>query len=177
MKSYEKLLEEKQFSKTEIKNAAIIMHPEWKWYNIKTEEISLLFEEWSNFTQLDKPIEDEFWNEFWDSEWFYMASRTQNLEIKKMIAFLSIWHGLAKKAATLYPLEQDEIKRIEYMRKAIKYKFDNNPKLKEKLMSTWEREIIEYTYRDDTFFGINQDTLQWKNILWKLLMEYRENNK
>lgn len=49
---------------------------------------------------------------------------TDNLEIKKMIAFLSIWHGLAKKSTKLYPLEQDEIKRIDYMRKAIKNKFD-----------------------------------------------------
>lgn len=37
--------------------------------------------------------------------------------------------------------------------------------------------IIEYTYRNDTFFWINQDTLKGSNILGKLLMEYRDNNK
>ena len=177
MQEYKILLQEKQFSKEEIQNAAIIMHPNAKWYNIKAEEISQVFEEWSNFTPLKKPIEDEFGNKFRDSEWYYMAQRTNDPETKEMIAFLSIWHGLAKKSTQLYPLEQDEIKRIEYMRNAIKNKFDENAVLKEKLMSTWDREIIEYTYRKDTFFGIDQNTLKGKNILWKLLMEYRDNNR
>ncbi len=177
MKEYKDLLQEEQFSKEDIQYAAIIMHPNAKWYNIKAEEISQVFEEWSNFTALESPIEDEFGNEFRDSEWYYMAQRTEDLEIKKMIAFLSIWHGLAKKSTQLYPLEQDEIKRIDYMRKAIKNKFDKNPTLKGKLMGTWNKEIIEYTYRQDTFFGIDQNTLKGKNILWKLLMEYRDSNK
>lgn len=177
MKEYKDLLQEEQFSKEDIQDAAIIMHPNGKWYNIKAEEISQVFEEWSNFSHLEKPIEDEFGNEFRDSEWYYMAQRTDDPEIKKMIAFLSIWHGLARKTRQLYPLEQDETKRIEYMRKAIKNKFDKNPTLKEKLMSTWDKQIIEYTYRKDTFFGIDQNTLKWKNILWKLLMEYRDSNK
>ncbi len=177
MKKHKELLNEEHFSKEDIKDAALIMHPGWKWYNIKAEEISQIFEEWSNFTPLENPIEDEFGNEFWDSEWYYMAQRTDNLETKKMIAFLSIWHWLAKKSAKLYPLEKDEIKKIEFMRKAIKNKFDWNCKLKEKLMNTKDKTIIEYTYRKDTFFGIDQNTLKWKNILWKLLVEYRNSNK
>jgi predicted NAD-dependent protein-ADP-ribosyltransferase YbiA (DUF1768 family) len=63
------------------------------------------------------------------------------------------------------------------MRNAIREKFDNNLELKQELLSTWDKEIIEYTYWGDVRFGINQDTLKWKNILWKLLMEYRDNNK
>ena len=177
MIDYKYLLHEEQFSKEDIQNSATIMHPKSEWYNITAEEVAQVFEEWSNFTALEKPITDEFGNEFRNSEWYYMAQRTDNLEIKKLIAFLSIGYGLAKKASQLYPLEQDEIKRIEYMRKAIKHKFDNNPKLKEKLMNTWDKVIIEYTYREDTFFGIDQKTLRWRNILWKLLMEYRNENK
>jgi hypothetical protein len=44
-------------------------------------------------------------------------------------------------------------------------------------LATEDRKIIEYTYWWDTRFWIDQDTLRWKNILWKLLMEYRDNNK
>jgi predicted NAD-dependent protein-ADP-ribosyltransferase YbiA (DUF1768 family) len=40
------------------------------------------------------------------------------------------------KARELYALEQDEEKRIEFMRNAIREKFDNNPKLKEELLNT-----------------------------------------
>ena len=81
------------------------------------------------------------------------------------------------KARKLYDLEQDEGKRIEFMRNAIREKFDNNPELKAELLATWDRQIIEYTYRWDVRFGINQNTWKWKNVLWKLLMEYRDNNK
>ena len=56
------------------------------------------------------------------------------------------------KARTLYNLEQDDVKRIEYMRNAIKQKFDRNPKLKEELKETGNKTIIEYTYWKDTRF-------------------------
>ena len=56
------------------------------------------------------------------------------------------------KARTLFNLEQDDEKRIDYMRNAIREKFDNNPKLKEELKRTGNKTIIEYTYRRDTRF-------------------------
>jgi predicted NAD-dependent protein-ADP-ribosyltransferase YbiA (DUF1768 family) len=63
------------------------------------------------------------------------------------------------------------------MRNAIREKFDNNPKLKEELLNTWNKLIIEYTYWRDIRFWIDQETLRWMNILGKLLMEYRDNIK
>ena len=62
------------------------------------------------------------------------------------------------KARQLYDLEQDEGKRIEFMRNAIREKFDNNPELKAELLETGDKEIIEYTYWGDIRFGINQNT-------------------
>jgi predicted NAD-dependent protein-ADP-ribosyltransferase YbiA (DUF1768 family) len=61
------------------------------------------------------------------------------------------------------------------MRNAIREKFDNNPKLKEELLNTWNKLIIEYTYWRDIRFWIDQETLRWMDILGKLLMEYRDN--
>jgi predicted NAD-dependent protein-ADP-ribosyltransferase YbiA (DUF1768 family) len=63
------------------------------------------------------------------------------------------------------------------MRNAIREKFDNNPKLKEELLNTWNKLIIEYTYWRDVRFWIDQETLRWMNILGKLLMEYRDSIK
>ena len=51
------------------------------------------------------------------------------------------------KARKLYNLEQDEEKRIEFMRNAIREKFDKNPELKAELLVTEDKKIIEYTYR------------------------------
>lgn len=173
----QELKNSRQYAPNEIQDSAIIMHPTLAAYNITTDQIAMLFEEWSNFTQLTTPIYDEYWNEFRDSEWYYMAARTTDIEIKKMISFLSIWHWLAKKSSKLFELDNNSDNRIMYMRDAIKKKFDSNPDLKQKLIDTWDLQIIEYTYRWDRFFGIDQSDLIWSNILWKLLMEYRDSIK
>ena len=177
--SNESLLTEESFSKNEILDAALVTHPHSKQINLTKEELGqiLIFENGSNLTLLENPIIDEYGNEYRCSEWYYMAQRVEDLWAKKIIAFLSTWFGLAMKARKLYDLEQDEEKRIEFMRNAIREKFDNNPELKAELLATGDRQIIEYTYRWDVRFGINQNTWKWKNILWKLLMEYRDNNK
>ncbi len=177
--SNESLLTEESFSKNEILDAALVTHPHSKQINLTKEELgqTLIFENGSNLTLLKNPIIDEYGNEFRCSEWYYMAQRVDDLWAKKIIAFLSTWFWLAMKARKLYDLEQDEEKRIEFMRNAIREKFDNNPELKAELLATGDRKIIEYTYRWDVRFGINQNTWKWKNILWKLLMEYRDNNK
>jgi len=172
------LLHEESFTKEEILDSALVTHPLAKNCNLTEEDLKkvLIFENGSNLTLLDNPIIDEYGNEYWCSEGYYMAQRVDNLEAKKIISFLSSWYSLAMKARTLYNLEQDDVKRIEYMRNAIKQKFDRNPKLKEELKRTGNKTIIEYTYWKDMRFWIDQATLKWMNILWKLLMEYRDNN-
>ena len=177
--SNEKLLTEEQFTKWDILDAALVTHPCSKQINLTKEELgqTLIFENGSNLTLLKNPIIDEYGNGFRCSEWYYMAQRVGDLWAKKIIAFLSTGFWLAMKARQLYDLEQDEGKRIEFMRNAIREKFDNNPEMKAELLATWDKEIIEYTYWGDIRFGINQNTWKWKNILWKLLMEYRDNNK
>lgn len=180
MYSNKQLLQSKTYAPDEIKEAALIIHPKnLKKYNLKIDEISQIFEEWSNFTVLKNPIVDKYWNEYRDSEWYYMAQRIESLSIKKLIAFSSFGFWLSKKAAYLYEwlLDKNPLQRIKYMRKAIKEKFDNNPDLQKLLLETNNRQIIEYTYRWDIFFGIHNGDNTWANILGKLLMEYRDNIK
>jgi len=177
--SNDRLFNEENFEKSDILDAALIIHPKAKQINLTRDELSqtFIFENGSNLTPLKNPIIDEYGNEYRCSEWYYMAQRIDDLWAKKVIAFLSTWYWLAMKARKLYDLDQDEERRVEFMRNAIREKFDNNPELKDELLATWDRNIIEYTFWNDVCFWINQDTLKWKNILWKLLMEYRDNNK
>jgi predicted NAD-dependent protein-ADP-ribosyltransferase YbiA (DUF1768 family) len=157
----------------EIEQAMLIMHPKAPIYNI-TPDLTHVFEIGSNFEQLRNPIIDEYGNTYRDSEWYYMAQRTDHLETKKMIAFMSIGKWLAKKASKRYDLEQDPAKRVIYMRNAVTQKFQKNPELEKKLLATGDKEIIEYTARNDRLFGIDQESLTGANALGKLLMEYRE---
>lgn len=130
----------------------------------------------SNLWQLVSPIVvDDM--QFWNSEGYYMAQRVPDLFTKKLIAKDSKISGSeSRKARKRYPMDQDEIRRIGYMRNAIKRKFDSNPDLKLKLLDINE-EIIEKNYWHDTFFGVDDKTLKGANILGKLLMEYRDQNQ
>lgn len=166
------ILELRLYSLEEIKNSALIVHPSViSKYKLKIWDILYVFEEWSNFTQLENPIYDEVWNEFWDSEWYYMSRRIADPEIRKMIAFSSLWHSISKRYAKLHELSNDDNIRIESMREAIRLKFENNPKLRQKLLETWKLQIIEYTFWWDDYFWVYSESLLWRNVLWKLLME------
>ena len=93
MKHYssEELLHEESFSKEEILDAALVTHPKAKACNLAEEDLEkvLIYENGSNLTLLKNPITDEYGNEYWCSEGFYMAQRTESLAAKKIIAFLS----------------------------------------------------------------------------------------
>ena len=132
----EELVHEETYSKEEILDAALITHPKAKSCNLTEDDLKkvLIFENGSNLKLLKNPIKDEFWNEYRCSEWYYMAQRTNSLAEKQIIAFLSTWFSLAMKARELFDLEQDDIKRAEFMRNAVKAKFDNNPELREELI-------------------------------------------
>ena len=120
--SNERLLTEEKFTRDEILDAALVTHPRAEQINLTKEELSqtLIFESGSNLTPLKNPIIDEYGNEYRCSEWYYLAQRVDDLWAKKRIALLSIWFWLAMKVRQLYDLEQDEKKRIEFMRNAIR---------------------------------------------------------
>lgn len=176
-----KILQTRKYSKKEIDKAMLIIHPKSDKYNIRPD-LANIFEEWSNFTRLENPIVDYLGNEFYDSEAYYLSQRVKNYEqdiyIQKLLSEISNSPIIKKskeynKIRQKYALDQDKNNRIIYMQKAIKQKFDKNPNLQTKLIESWDKNIIEYTYRGDVLFGIDQHSLQWANILWKLLVEYR----
>lgn len=171
------ILDSRIYTKDELKNAAVILHPSsiekyWIW----PQDVGAIFEQGSNFTRLKNPITDSEWNQYWDSEAFYMAQRFSDKTIRKMIALCSTEKHFSKKAAYILQeqMDTDPEKRVQYMRNALREKFLNNPGLAQKLKKTWTRDIIEFTYWWDVFFGISHNTMEGANILGKLLVETRE---
>jgi len=160
-----------------IQNAVLILHPQiLERYEITQQEFHAAFPRASNFSQLKYPIVDEHGLEYWDSEWYYMAQRFDCLDIKMKISKISKTKWKSKSEAYKYEefMNNDDNDRIEFMRNAIEKKFNGSKWRNEKLLETTGREIIEFTYWWDEFFGISHDTRTGRNILWKLLMEYRD---
>ena len=161
-----------------IQEAILILHPKVLGrYEISKWKFYAAFPHGSNFSHLKYPLKDEYGNVFQDSEWYYMALRFDNLEIKRRIAEESKVKGGSKREAYKYKefMDIDDNNRIEFMRESIQKKYDNSEWRREMLIKTWEKEIIELTYWKDMFFGICHKTRQWRNVLGKLHMEYRDN--
>ncbi len=166
----------KTYSREELREAAVILHPKHiEKYGVTPPDVGMIFEQGSNFTRLRNPIIDEKGNKYYDSEAFYMAQRFADPVIRKMIALCSTQNNFSKKVAYLLKdqMEIDMEKRMQYMRRALREKFLNNPALKRTLLKTGDRDIIELTYWDDSIFGISHETLTGSNILGKLLVETR----
>jgi predicted NAD-dependent protein-ADP-ribosyltransferase YbiA (DUF1768 family) len=171
------LLETRTYSREEIANAAVILHPKHiEKYGILPPDVGMIFEQGSNFTRLRNPIVDERGNAYYDSEAYYMAQRFSDPTIRKMIALCSTQRHFSKKAAYLLQdqMETDPEKRIEYMRKALREKYLNNPSLKRVLLKTKGRIIIELTYWNDRFFGVSHEDFTGSDILGKLSEEVRD---
>ena len=62
--------------------------------------------------------------------------------------------------------------KLDVMRKAIKLKFEQNPVMKQMLRDTKDKCLIEAS-KTDSFWGLGKNG-KGKNMLGKLLMEYRE---
>lgn len=135
----------------------------------------------SNFHQLKNPIVDEYGFEYFNSEGYYMALRTDDIDAKKDIASLSKLGGRESKSAKRkYKLEMNENFRVEFMKAAVYAKFDANPDLQHLLELTKNKEIIEKNWWHDNLFGVcdRKETLCpvlcGANILGKTLMDYRD---
>lgn len=132
----------------------------------------------SNYEQLQFPIIDNDRFEYWNSEGYYMAQRTNNFNEKQYISEASLKGGQASRnARKLFSLDNNEAHRITYMYKAVRAKFAANTYLAKKLQATGDVEIIEKNYWGDKFFGVCDRTLNGANVLGQILMVVREELK
>jgi ATP phosphoribosyltransferase len=116
--------------------------------------------------------DEEVWK---SSEHYYHAHKFKHnkevyLEIKNAKTAKQAYK-IAKR--NLDKIRQDwEVVKEFFMQKAIFYKFSQNQNLKQKLLATGSRELIEYSIKDPYWgIGINDNG---KNRLGQLLMELRE---
>lgn len=80
----------------------------------------------------------------------------------------------AKKLGRKVPLRPDwEAIKTDVMYNILKIKF-SNPDLKEKLLQTKNKILIEENTWNDTFWGVNKNTKTGENNLGKILMKIRE---
>lgn len=168
---------EETYSDERLQDAYLILHPDvLELYNITRTKYFEAYPRASNFSHLKYPIVDEHGLSYHDSEWYYMAQRFGDVATKEEISIGSQEKWGSKKVAYKYKgsMNNDPHDRIEFMRNAIREKFNGSKWRNEMLLDTWEREIIEFTYWWDDFFGICDKTRTWRNILGKLLMEYRD---
>ncbi len=132
----------------------------------------------SNYEQLQFPIIDEHRLEYWNSEGYYMALRSDHYPTKYQIAEASLKGGQSSRnSRKKFMLEMDEDKRIAFMQIAVRSKFAANTYLAKKLMDTGDVQIIEKNYWNDTLFGVDDKTLRGANCLGKILMHVREELK
>jgi len=108
------------------------------------------------------------------SEHYYQAHKTND-----PYTFDCIRHattpGISKKLGANVELRGDwnDVK-IDIMKKAIRYKFDQNLDIKEKLILTGEADLIEGNRWGDTFWGYDLNKHRGKNVLGNLLIELRQ---
>lgn len=105
-----------------------------------------------------------------NSEAAYMAAKTDNEEIKDI--FSKLCPRCAKAASRVIKLipNWDEV-RLSAMEEILFCKFNQNKDLREKLIATGDRELIEGNTWNDTFWGVCNGV--GENNLGKILMKIR----
>ena len=116
------------------------------------------YKSFSNFFELKNPVRFENMN-YWTVENAYVAGKTMNPSIRYRISQMSPWQAkgfgkkILKEDISANP-EWDDNYRVWLMEELIFQKFSLNLELKEKLIETGDRKIIEGNNWHDNFFGI-----------------------
>ena len=126
--------------------------------------------EFSNFSKYGFELDGEYWK---TSEHYFQAQKFENLAIKERIRNAKTPMEAAKLGRNRnYPLREDwEEVKDDVMRKAVLQKFETHSELKELLLSTGGKLLIEDT-QHDYYWGCGKDGTG-KNVLGKILMEIR----
>lgn len=113
-----------------------------------------------------------------NAEAAFQAQKCRNEDEKT--AFCGLPAAKAKRRGRQILLRSDwESVKFQLMEEIIRVKFNQNPKLAEKLLATGDRQLIEGNEWGDTCWGVDIRTGKGDNHLGKILMkvrsEYRKN--
>lgn len=111
-------------------------------------------------------------------EHFYQAAKTNDFKQKIVIAEADT-PGKAKRFGQEVDLIKDwNRKKISVMYRALKMKFDQNPDIKKKLISTFAYKLVESNYWHDNYWGNcfcdKCDKIRGQNYLGNILMIVRD---
>lgn len=105
----------------------------------------------------------------------YQELKFEDEEIRKKIAS-QVTPGDAKRTARQYKgkIRRDWIQiRVDVMKELVFCKFIQNRLLREKLIDTGDRKLIEGNTWNDTFWGVDLRTMKGNNILGEILEDIR----
>jgi len=124
----------------------------------------------SNFYTCKIVYENE---KYRSSEHAFQAAKTDDpLQIEKIKKATA---GQSKRLGRQASLRHDWEEKKDYiMLDILRYKFRANPKLKEKLIATYPKELIEGNNWGDKYWGVDIETGNGLNKLGKILMKVRE---
>jgi len=127
--------------------------------------------EFSNFARYPIAIEGKEWP---TSEHYFQAMKFEGTKIEEKIRLMSSPNSVARFARDRkLPLRKDWDKvRDKVMKKAVLVKFTQHSELRELLLSTGDRSIVERTHRD-SYWGDGGNG-KGKNMLGKILMDVRK---
>lgn len=106
------------------------------------------------------------------SEHAYVATKTKDLKLRKVIATLTT-PGIAKRYGRTMDVRNDWMQiRVQAMEYIVDQKFRQNHDLKRKLVMTHDLELVEDNTWGDTFWGVCDG--KGENHLGKILMQVRD---
>lgn len=125
----------------------------------------------SNFSPHPIVVDGKEWK---TTEAWYQAQKFTDANIQEQIRLKPTPKAskiLAQIGHPSFRIDWDRI-RTSVMGQALRYKVDQHPKIREKLLATGKEEIWEYSTKD-FFWGGNPYTGQGENMLGKLWMDLR----
>ena len=126
----------------------------------------------SNMWGLEAPIVDSHGIEYYSSENFYVAHKTEDIETRKYIASLPPRKSKVYGRNNIKVPDYWDAQRLVVMEDALRQKFGNNEELRNRLVETHPLYIEETNTWNDTFWGVCQG--KGKNILGQMLMDLRK---
>ncbi len=137
-------------------------------------KIKELYGEFSNFSRysITEIASDGMVVEYMTSEHYFQAKKFIDPELQAKVREAENPMASATLGRTLSPLRPDwnEV-RVDVMRTALRLKFEQHEFLKDLLLATEDREIVEYS-NSDSYWGCGPN-FDGENMLGKLLMELR----
>ena len=141
--------------------------------NASSEKIDQFIDDYyflSNFYEVPITFEGI---QYLNSEAAFHAQKTLDIEARKQYSSLDPKSAKRKGRKENLRTDWEEVK-VDIMKRICIAKFEQNPDLKEKLLATGNKTLIEGTWWKDTFWGIDLKTGQGQNHLGQILMEIRD---